>query len=145
MPTKAETVLQALAARLATTLPPGARLLRNDTLPRKVPPAGILILHDGDPGPAEAWMSPPGWYYEHRAEIDIVVDRPAAADRDAAFDTLKAGIGTALAADRTLGGLVDWTVGEAPAPLDVPVEEASGLKAATVVVVVCYATTDPLL
>lgn len=46
-------------------------------------------------------------HYQHRAEIEAVVQ---GVDHDVAFDTLTAGIGAALAADRTLGGLCDWIV-----------------------------------
>ena len=39
-------------------------------------------------------------------------------------------IGTALEADRTLGGLCDWVEPEAPASVDLPIEGAAALKAA---------------
>lgn len=145
MPTKVETVLAALAARIASGLPTGAHFERNGTLPTRVPAAGVAILRDGDPGEAESWLSPPGFYYEHRAELDLIVDRPGPAARDSAFDTLKAAVGAALAADRTLGGAVDWAQPEAPVPADLPIEGAEGMKAATVPILLAYATTDPLL
>ncbi|PKP68102.1 MAG: acyl-CoA transferase, partial [Alphaproteobacteria bacterium HGW-Alphaproteobacteria-5] len=56
-----------------------------------------------------------------------------------------ADIGTALAADRTLGGLCDWAEAEAPEPVDMPIEGAAALKAAVVTVVLHYATPDPLI
>jgi hypothetical protein len=145
MPTTMETVLAALAARIAANLPPGAAFARNGTLPTRIPAAGVAILRDGDPGEPEAWLSPPGFYYEHRAELDLIVDRPTAAARDAAFDALKAAVGAALAADRTLGGAVDWAQPEAPVPADIAIDGAEGMKAATVPIVLVYATTDPLL
>ena len=43
---------------------------------------------------------------------------PVGTGRDAAFDALAAGLGTALSADRTLGGLCDWVEAEAPRPVD---------------------------
>jgi hypothetical protein len=60
-----------------------------------VPAGGLLILRDGEP---EVTLSPLACHYQHRAEIEAVVQ---GADRDAAFDTLNASIGTALAADWT--------------------------------------------
>ena len=75
------------------------------------------------------------------AEIEAVVQ---GADRDAAFDTLTASIGAALAADRTLGGFCDWVEAEAPRPVDLPVEGAASLKAAVIPVVLHYSTADPL-
>ena len=58
--------------------------------------------------------------------------------------TLIAAIGTAMEADRTLGGLCDWVEAEAPAAVDLPVEGAAALKAAVITVVLHYTTTGPL-
>jgi hypothetical protein len=110
-------------------------------LPERVPPAGLLILRDGEPGEPEVTLSPLSYHYRHRAEIEAVVQ---GADRDAAFDTLTASIGAALVADRTLGGLCDWVEAEAPRPVDLPVEGAAGLKAAGILVVIHYSIEDPL-
>ncbi|WP_111432096.1 acyl-CoA transferase [Rhodobacteraceae bacterium DSL-40] len=138
MPTPRETILTALHARLSA-LP--ATALRGDVLPERVPAEGLLILRDGEPGEPEVTLSPLAYHYQHRAEIEAVVQ---GSDRDAAFDTLTASIGTALAADRTLGGLCDWVEAEAPRPVDLPVEGAASLKAAVVPVVLHYSTADPL-
>lgn len=144
MASKSETVLQALFAALGTTLPVGAKLLRNSVLPERVPAAGAMILRDGTPGTPEALMSPPLYVYDHRAEIDVVVEGTEAA-REAAFDALKLAIHAAIAADRTLGGLCDYAIGEAPAPINLAIEGAEGFKAATIPVVLTYGTADPLL
>jgi hypothetical protein len=64
--------------------------------------------------------------------------------RDVAFDSLAAGVGTVLAADRTLGGLCDWVEAEAPRPVDLAVDGAATLKAAVVPIVLHYSTSDPL-
>jgi hypothetical protein len=138
MPTARETILAALHARLAT-LP--ATVLRGEVLPERVPANGLLILRDGEPGEPEVTLSPLRYHYQHRAEIEAVVQGAA---RDAAFDTLCASIGAALAADRTLGGLCDWIEAEAPRPVDLPVEGAAALKAAAITVVLHYTTTGPL-
>ncbi|NDR57132.1 acyl-CoA transferase [Aliiruegeria sabulilitoris] len=144
MASRSEQVLQALHTALAASRPVGATLLRNAGLPARVPAAGMMILRDGDPGEPEFLFSPPLYVFEHRAEVDLIVETGTDAERDAAFDTLKLALGAAIAADRTLGGLCDYVLGEAPAPLDLPVEGAEGLKAATVGVVLTYATDDPL-
>ena len=138
MPTLRETILTALHARLST-LP--ATALRSDVLPERVPPGGLLILRDGDPGEPEVTLSPLAYHYQHRAEIEAVVQ---GADRDAAFDALCASIGTAIAADRTLGGLCDWVEAKAPRPVDLPIEGAASLKAAVIPVILHYTTADPL-
>ena len=138
MPTPRETILSALHARLQT-LP--ATALRGEVLPERVPAAGLLILRDGEPGEPEVTLSPLAYHYQHRAEIEAVVQ---GTDRDATFDTLTSSIGAALAADRTLGGLCDWIEAEAPRPVDLPVEGAASLKAAVITVVLHYTTSDQL-
>lgn len=138
MPTTRETILAALHARLST-LPASA--LRGDVLPERIPSAGLLILRDGEPGEPEVTLSPLMYHYEHRAEIDAVVQGIA---RDTAFDTLCASIGAVLAGDRTLYGLCDWVEAEAPRPVDLPVEGAASLKAAVITVVLNYSLADPL-
>ena len=138
MPTLRETILTALHAQLLV-LP--ATALRSDVLPERVPPDGLLILRDGNPGEPEVTLSPAAYHYRHRAEIEAVVQ---GADRDTAFDALCASIGTAIAADRTLGGLCDWVEAEAPRPVDLPVEGAASLKAAVIPMILHYTTADPL-
>ena len=133
-----EIILTALYARVSE-LP--ATALRGDVLPERVPALGLLILRDGEPGEPDVTLSPLTYHYQHRAEIEAVVQ---GADRDAAFDMLAASIGAALAADRTLGGLCDWVEAEAPQPVDLPVEGAASLKAAVIRVSLFYATSDPL-
>ena len=131
-------IIRALATVLQGS---GNEVLRGEVLPERVPAAGLLILRDGDPGEPEVTLSPLMYHYQHRAEIEAVVQGP---DRDALFDTLCASIGSALAADRTLGGLCDWVEAEAPSPVDLPVEGAASLKAAVIPVVLHYSTTEPL-
>ena len=138
MPTTRETILTALHT-LLQTLP--ATALRGDVLPERVPSAGLLILRDGEPGEPEATLSPLRYHYQHRAEIEAVVQ---GADRYTTFDTMTASIGAAIAADRTLGGLCDWIEAEAPRPVDLPVDGAAALKAAVITVVLHYSTADPL-
>ena len=138
MPTPRETILAALHSRLSA-LP--AIALRGDVLPERVPTAGLLILRDGEPGEPEVTLSPLRYHYQHRAEIEAVVQGPA---RDAAFDTLCASTGAVIAADRTLGGLCDWVEAEAPRPVDLAVDGAASLKAAVIPVILHYSTADPL-
>ncbi|EEX08762.1 conserved hypothetical protein [Ruegeria lacuscaerulensis ITI-1157] len=82
MPTPRETILAALHARLSA-LP--ATVLRGEVLAERVPAEGLLILRDGEPGEPEVTLSPLAYHYQHRAEIEAVVQ---GASRDAAFDTL---------------------------------------------------------
>jgi hypothetical protein len=139
MPTTRETVLSALLAQLQ---PLAALTLRDDVLPERIPAAGLIILRDGQLGEPEVTLSPLRYHYQHRAELEVVVQ--ASNGRASAFDTLITAIGTALEADRTLGGLCDWVEPEAPASVDLPIEGASALKAAVITVVLHYTTTGPL-
>lgn len=138
MATSRETILVALHTLLQAQ---SATALRGDVLPERVPADGLLILRDGEPGEPDATLSPLRYHYQHRAEIEAVVQ---GTDRDATFDTLTASIGAAIAADRTLGGLCDWVEAEAPRPVDLPVEGAASLKAAVIQVVLHYSTADQL-
>jgi len=139
MPSPRETILAALHARLSA-LP--ATALRGEVLPERVPAEGLLVLRDGEPGEPEITLSPLRYHYQHRAEVEAVVQ---GTDRDAAFDTLTSSVGTALAADRTLGGLCYWIEAEAPRPADLPVEGAASLKAAVLTLILHYTTSDPLV
>lgn len=139
MPTAHETVLAALHARLQ---PIAALVLRDEVLPERIPEAGLIILRDGQTGDPEVTLSPLRYHFEHRAELEVVVQ--SATNRGSAFGTLIASIGTALEADRTLGGLCDWVEPDAPASVDLPIEGAAALKAAAITVVLHYTTTGPL-
>jgi hypothetical protein len=142
MATKHETILQALHALLSGIS--GPTVLRNANLPERVPSGGIVILRDGDPGEPEVLLSPLEYVYDHRADADVVVDAATPAARDSIFDSILLAIGTAIAADRTLGGLCDYAETVAPVPVDVVVEGAPGFKAATLPIILHYGTPDPL-
>jgi hypothetical protein len=140
MPSKREAILAALHTQLQTLTAP---VLRGDVLPERIPATGLIILRDGKPGEPEVTLSPLTYFYEHRAELEVVIQ--AGTGRDVLFDALTADIGAALAADRTLGGLCDWVDAEAPEPVDLPIEGAAALKAAVITIVLHYATPDPLI
>jgi len=139
MPTTREAVLAALLVRLQPLSP---AVLRDEILPERIPAAGLIILRDGQPGEPNVTLSPLRYHYQHRAELEVVVQAPNG--RATAFDILIASIGTALEADRTLGGVCDWIEPEAPASVDLPIEGAAALKAAVITVVLHYTTTGPL-
>jgi len=141
MPTPRETILAALHARLSA-LP--ATALRGEVLPERVPAGGLIILRDGDPGAPEVMLSPLAYSYEHKAELEVIVQGKTPAARAAAFDALVQAIGTVIAANRTLGGLCDWVEASAPKPVDLPVEGGEALKAAVIDITLIYTTTDPL-
>ena len=139
MASKRESILTALHTRLQTLAAP---VLRGEVLPERIPDTGLIILRDGKPGEPEVTLSPLTYFYEHRAELEVVIQ--AGNGRDAMFDALASSIGALLTADRTLGGLCDWIEAEAPEPVDLPIEGAAALKAAVIVIVLHYASPDPL-
>jgi hypothetical protein len=79
MPTPRETMLSALHARLSAW---PATALRGDVLPERVAADDPLILRDGEPRDLEVTLSPLAHHYQHRAEIEAVVQ---GADCEAAF------------------------------------------------------------
>ncbi|OAO02713.1 hypothetical protein [Roseovarius indicus] len=140
-----EAVLQALATALSGQMPADATFKRNVALPSEIPPGGLGILRDGEPGEPEITMSPLRYEYDHVAEFDIHAGDPLPGARDATFDALKQAIAPALAADRSLGGLAIDVRARAPRALLIKtVDGASEIKAATVPIVVTFVTTDPL-
>ena len=70
MPTTRETILSALHGRLLAL---SALTLRDAVLPERIPPAGLIILRDGQPGEPEVTLSPLRYHYQHRAELEVVV------------------------------------------------------------------------
>ena len=140
MSTPRETILTALADLLSTI--PHVPVLRGEVLPERIPPAGLMILRDGSPGEPGVTLSPLTYHFQHRAELEVIVQ--SATDRDAIFDTLLAQIGAVIAADRTLRGLCDWLEPEAAEPVDLPVEGAASLKAGIIPIILHYATSDAL-
>ncbi len=140
MPTPRETILTALANLLRTV--PHVPVLRGEVLPERIPPLGLMILRDGDPGEPGVTLSPLMYHYQHRAELEVIVR--TGEDRDARFDQLIGRIGAAIGADRTLRGRCDWVEAEAPEPVDLPVEGGAAIKAAIIPIILHYATSDAL-
>jgi hypothetical protein len=115
MLTTRETILASLHARLQ---PLAALVLRDEVLPERIPAAGLIILRDGQPGEPEVTLSPLRCDYQHRAELEVVIQ--AGTGRPSAFDDLVASIGAALEADCRLGSLCDWVEPGAPSSVDRP-------------------------
>jgi hypothetical protein len=74
-------------------------VLRNEVLPARIPPDGLVVVRDGDPGEPEVTLNPVTYLWQHRAEIEVVVEAATAAARDAALDALLVTIGATLSAD----------------------------------------------
>lgn len=117
---------------------------RNEPLPTKVPADGLIILRDGDPGEPEVTLSPTRYHYQHRAEIEALVQHGDSVQRDTALDTLLETVAQALDGQTSLGGLVDYLHIQTPDFLSETVEGASTIKAAVVPIILEYSTSNPL-
>ena len=137
-----ERVLTALFVRLQDV--PGANVKRNEALPSSVPAGGLVILRDGDPGEPDVTLNPRTEFYSHRAEIEAFVTQPAGGGGEAALDALLAQVGTALATDRSLGGLAEYLTWSAPETSVLAIEGAAPILTARVTVTIEYLVSDPL-
>jgi len=139
---KREQVLSALFGRLQTV--PDATVRRNEALPVSVPAGGLIILRDGDPGEPDVTLNPRTEYYTHRTEIEAFVTQPVGGGGEAALDALLGDIGTALAVDRSLGGLAENFSWSAPETSVLAIEGAAPILTARITVTIEYLVSDPL-
>jgi hypothetical protein len=142
MPSKRERVLAAVFGRLSAIA--DATVKRNEALPQAVPADGLLILRDGDPGEPDVTLNPRTEFYAHRVEIEAFVTQPTGGSGEAALDALLAEIGTALAVDRSLGGLAENLTLGAPETSVLAIEGAAPILTARVTVTIEYLVSDPL-
>ncbi len=143
MTSKPESVLQSLATLIdaGTT----AAFERNASVPEKIPPEGLVILRDGNPGVADETLG--GYdpvYYDHEAEIEIYVADGAQSSRDTLFDTIVKDIGIALRNDPDLSGAIFGMTYSRP---DVTVEIIPGshaVKSGAIPLLLEYEAASPL-
>jgi len=136
-----ETAIAALHDRLQTALAtrnPAPLVLRNETVPQRLPPGGLVVLRDGETVEETAILSPLAWAIEHRAEVEVTVAGPTPAARNALLDALLVDVAAAVTADRTLGGAVEWAQPGAPASEDVEFEGAAAARAASIPVALFF-------
>lgn len=136
-----ERALQALLQALVTHdwPAPAPRVARDQPLPERIPPGGLITLYDGEQGePVELLLSPLTRSYEHVAELQLAVQSPEEDARAEALDRLVQGVTAAIAADETLGGTLDWAEVGALADDLVAAEGEAGLKAGTLPVTLAY-------
>ena len=142
MTSKREQVLSALFEQVQRV--PGATVRRNEALPQAVPAGGLVILRDGDPGEPDVTLNPRTEFYGHRAEIEAFVTQGVNGGGEVALDALLAGIGTALASDRSLGGLAENLTWSAPETSVLAIEGAAPILTARITVTIEYLVSDPL-
>jgi len=143
-----ETALASLLVALADALgtrSPAPLALRNETVPQRLPPGGLVVVRDGEAVEETALLSPLAFAVEHRAEVEVTVAGATPTARAALLDALLADIAVAIAADRTLGGAVEWAQAGAPSFEHVEFEGAAAARAASVPVTLFFtAAGSPL-
>lgn len=132
----ADTTMEAALAALASALDAATtvEVIRNSDRPEDVPTAGLVVLRDGGQGDVEESFSPLRYHVQHVAEV--VVMAPSEATRDAILDDLS----TALVANRTLTGVVEWLAVQ-PVSFDLAdFDAAEGVRGARMPVEMHYTT-----
>lgn len=143
MTSKREQVIDAVKALVANALP-DAEVKRNLDKPERIPPGGLVVIRDGDPGEPEVMLSPLLYIYTHRIPIEVAAYETSSQSRERVLDAMLGAIGAAVMANRTFGGLCDFIEAEAPATDDVETHGARAGRWADVAIVATYATVNPL-
>ena len=140
MITTHEDVLEAVRSALAGT---GVPVSRNTDRPERLPLSGQIILMDGDPGEPEILMSPLIYQWERVAEIAVLA-QPSAAHGAKTLGDLLPLVRNALAADRSFGGVVDYSEPGAPAHSHEAPDGVPTLRRASIPLTLVYDTEDPV-
>ncbi len=143
MSSRRESVIAAVRALIVAALPL-ADVKRNLAKPERIPPGGLVVIRDGDPGEPEVTLSPLSYLYTHRVPVEIAAFESATLSREQVLDNMLKAIGAAIVANRKLSGLVDWIEAEAPASDDAETTGSQAGRFADFAIIVTYATTDPL-
>jgi hypothetical protein len=109
-----------------------------------VPTNGMMVMRDGGGEEPEVLLSPLTYIYEHLVTVEVLVQNPDPATRDALLDVLLVALSGVITANRTLDGLAEWVEARSPEFQDEPIEGAASIRTATVLIMVRFFTTDPL-
>lgn len=135
--TKREAVLSALFAVIEGAV--GVECRRNAAMPMSLPAVGLVIMRDGEPGQPQWSLSPRTQFYEHRVEIEVLVEQPSSGSGEALLDDLLASIAVALsAADQSLGGVADHLSWSAPETSILVADGTAPVMTARIPVIVEY-------
>lgn len=140
MTSKREQVLEALA-----TLLEAAFTDNFERDPEKAPDesaAGTVIMRDGDPGEPDITLSPIQYQWNHEVAVEVAA---VGEDRTATVDALLVTLDTAIAANRTLGGLaIDTRVMSAPVTDETSLDGTQAVRYSPVKVNVFYVSNSPI-
>jgi hypothetical protein len=140
---KREQVLDAIKSLLSSALP-NADVRRNLAKPERIPPGGLVVIRDGDPGEPEVMLSPLVYVYSHRIPIELAAYETSSQSPEQVLDEMLGAIGVAVSGNRTLGGLCDFIEAQAPSTDDVETAGARSGRWADAAIVAVYGTPDPL-
>lgn len=141
------TVLRAVLALVAAALPGWEviGLTAAAAKPSRVPAGGRAVLREGDPGEPDVDLSPLAYNYAHEIPIELdALERPGGPEPTDQIDAALVAIGTAVASNRTLGGLCHWLDARLPTVDEANAEGARGGSATALIITANYTTTNPL-
>lgn len=139
-----ETALRALLVLLEGIPLPSGAVKRNSAVPERVADQVLVILRDGDLGEPEVSLSPLTYHWQHEASLEIFIANAEAVERDARMDGLLVQLGVVLAANPSLGGVVDFCTAGVPTFEDLPIEGAAGIKTCVLPLILHYSSASPL-
>lgn len=129
------------AALSARTPPP--TLLRNETVPQRIPPGGLVVLFDGETveslpilGLGQVWM-------EHQAMVEIHAPGTTEPARRLLMDGLLRAIADAIVGDPLLGGAVEGADVQPATIEDSTTEGAAAIRVAALPVTLIFTATHP--
>ena len=140
-----EAAIAALHAAISTALAsrsPAPQVLRGDTVPQRIAAGGLVMIQDGETVEETAILSPLRWQVRHVAEVVVALPGVTPEARAAVLDALLVDVATAVVADRTLGGTVEWVQPESPSFDDLAFEGAASVRAASVPVSLWFTTSE---
>jgi hypothetical protein len=122
-----------------------AKIERNAAVPERIPPTGLIIIRDGNPGDPEYVLG--GFsnaYYSHNIEIEVYIQEGATVQRDRKYDELMQVIGAVLEAHPTLDGLVAGLTYARPDATTQGIEGGAPVKFGVLLLLAEYETATPL-
>lgn len=138
-----EGVLDGVLALHVAALP-AADVSRNRPKATEVGPGGLVVIHDGDPGEPEIYLSPLSYTWSRRVVIDVAAFESPTQTREQVLAGIFAAIRVRIEADRTLGGLCEWIEPEAPVTNDAQTQGTEAIRWAQFGLVCVYTTSSPL-
>jgi hypothetical protein len=142
-PSQRESAIGALFAVLGQ-MSLGVMTKRNASLPERLSEHAMAVLRDGEMGEPEVSLSPVTYHWQHQVAIELFVADPDSRERDKRMDGLLVELAALIEADRTLGGVVEYSEIGPPKFDELAPDGSSGIKACLLPVVLHYSSSGPL-